>query len=152
MSWTWCVCAFELLFSLETELCWRPATVDEIERRWPKGRSWSEEDGCSKHSSQATSRRPGPNSFWAVLRSIAWIGKKLEHVMCFLGWANSTARCRWCFVAEFFQIFKFLLVVESGSHRGQTQWFEDRKQSHVGRTWWFEEQRQSHAGRTWWFG
>ena len=30
MSWTWRECAFELLFSLETELCWRPATVDEI--------------------------------------------------------------------------------------------------------------------------
>ena len=25
--------------------------------------------------------------------------------MCFLLWANSTARCRWCFVAEFFQVY-----------------------------------------------
>ena len=31
--------------------------------------------------------------------------------MCFLSWANSTARCRRCFVAEFFQVYIVFLVV-----------------------------------------
>ena len=31
----------------------------------------------------------------------------------FLSWANSTARCRWCFVAEFYQVYIVFLVVTS---------------------------------------
>ena len=34
-----------------------------------------------------------------------------EHVMCFLSLANSTARCRRCFVAEFFQVYIGFLIV-----------------------------------------
>ena len=36
-----------------------------------------------------------------------------EHVMCFLSRANSTARCRRCFVQEFFQVYIVFLVVAS---------------------------------------
>ena len=54
-------------------------------------------------------------SFFFFFFSLSRICKRWldvrDHVMCFLSRANPTARCRQCFVAEFFQVYIVFLVV-----------------------------------------